>query len=113
MELVDVAVPVVKPVRTIPFALENKSKECLIIMESAKIIIRVGEASEWVNSFVIVRKNNNSVRICLDPQELNNVIKSHSYKLPTLDDIMTKLSGSKFFSTLDAASGLWNIPLDE
>lgn len=113
IEIQQNAIPIVKPVRNIPFALENKFKDCLKDMEKAQIIERVHGSVEWINSFVIVKKNDNSIRVCLDPQELNKVIKSRTYKLPNMDEIMSKLSGSKYFSTLDAASGFWNIPLDK
>ena len=33
--------------------------------------------------------------------------------LPSLEDITPKLAESKVFSTLDAASGFWQIPIDE
>jgi hypothetical protein len=46
-------------------------------------------------------------------QHLNNSLKNHTYKIPNIDDIINKLQGSTIFSTLDAASGFWNIPLDE
>lgn len=105
--------PIKMPVRLVPFALENKFKECLNSMEQLKIIKRVRGCSDWLNSFVLVQKADNSLRICLDPQGLNKVIKNHTYKLPNIDEITSKLSNSKVYSTLDAASGFWNIPLDE
>jgi hypothetical protein len=46
-------------------------------------------------------------------QHLNNSLKNHTYKIPNIDNIINKLQGSTIFSTLDAASGFWNIPLDE
>ena len=33
--------------------------------------------------------------------------------IPTLDDMLHKLSGAKVFSKLDATSGFWQLPLDE
>lgn len=39
-------------------------------------------------------------------------VKRERYSLPTLDDITPKLVGTKAFSTLDASSGFWQIPLD-
>ena len=32
---------------------------------------------------------------------------------PTLEDIIPKMSGVKYFSTLDANCGYWNVRLDE
>ncbi|XP_049275262.1 uncharacterized protein K02A2.6-like [Rhipicephalus sanguineus] len=53
------------------------------------------------------------VRICLDPTSLNQAILRENYPMPTLDDVAPRLAGAKFFSTLDAASGFWQIRLSE
>ena len=44
---------------------------------------------------------------------MNKYIKRPHYYSPTIDDVLPDLCGSKFFSTLDARSGYWNIPLDD
>ena len=44
---------------------------------------------------------------------MNKAIKREHYHLPTIEEITTRLSGAKYFSTLDACSGFWQIPLDE
>ena len=49
----------------------------------------------------------------IDPRPLNKAIKREHYHLPTTEEITTRLSGAKYFSTLDACSGFWQIPLDE
>ena len=33
--------------------------------------------------------------------------------MKTVKDVLTRLPGAKIFSTLDATSGFWQIPLDE
>ena len=33
--------------------------------------------------------------------------------MKTVEDVLTRLPGAKIFSTLDATSGFWQIPLDE
>ena len=43
---------------------------------------------------------------------LNKAVKREKYVLPTIDDILPKLTGANVFSLLDAASGFWQIPLD-
>lgn len=50
--------------------------------------------------------------MCVDLKRLNKGVKRECYILPTLDDITPKLAGAKVFSTLDASSGFWQIPLD-
>lgn len=66
-----------------------------------------------MNALVITRKPNGSLRICLDPKNLNNNIKREYCLIPTLDEITAKLTGAKVFSTLDATSGFYQIVLDE
>ena len=74
------------------------------------IIKPVDAPTEWVNSLVAT-KPDGSLRLCLDPKDLNKYIKRPLYFSPTIDDILPQLCGSKFFSTLDARSGYWNVPL--
>ena len=68
---------------------------------------------DWVNSLVISEKPNGSLRICLDPKDLNKAIKQEHHLIPTLDDITPGLHGCTLFSKLDAKQGYWNVKLDE
>jgi len=72
-----------------------------------KIICRVNEPTDWVSSIVLVKKSNNSLRICLDPTELNKCIRRPHFPLPTIDQVLTNLDGARVFSTLDAKHGFW------
>ncbi|KAB0790075.1 hypothetical protein PPYR_15607 [Photinus pyralis] len=94
IELNENAMPVVKPIRNVPFAIQEQFKKHLNELVNLKIIERVEGSSEWVNSYVIVRKNNGSLRICLDPKNLNESIKDSKYKLTSLDDIISNINGS-------------------
>ncbi|GBO99797.1 Retrovirus-related Pol polyprotein from transposon 412 [Eumeta japonica] len=77
------------------------------------VITKVEEPTEWVNSIVLVTKPNGQIRLCLDPRHLNKAILRPHLPFPNIDDCKAKLSGSKYFSTLDASSGFWMIPLDD
>jgi len=50
--------------------------------------------------------------IVLRPKDLNRAIKHPHHCTPTLDDVLPKLNGAKYFSIVDARSGYWNIKLD-
>lgn len=113
IELKDNTKPVIQPIRKVPFALENQFKNYLCELEKLDIIEKVQGSTEWLNSFVIVKKVDGSLRICLDPKDLNSVIKRQTFKLPTIDEIAVNLKGSRYYTILDATSGFWNIPLDE
>ena len=105
--------PVVHPPRRVPIARHAKLKAELDRMESLGVIDRVTEPTDWVNSLVVVQKPNGQIRVCLDPKDLNKAIKRHHYQLPTAEDILSRMSGAKFFSKLDASSGYWQICVDK
>ena len=106
--------PVINPPRRVPYGLQDRVKAALNEMCSQGIIVPVDKPTDWVNSMVAVeKKNTDKLRICIDPRPLNKAIKREHYHLPTIEEITTRLSGARYFSTLDARSGFWQIPLDE
>ena len=54
----------------------------------------------WVPSF------------CVDFRKLNNVTVKDGYPLPNAEELIDKLSRSRWFSPLDLASGYWQVELD-
>ena len=105
--------PVVHACRKIPFALRDKVKAELDRMEKLGVISKVDEPTEWVSSLVVVTKRNGSLRLCLDPRDLNQAVKRQHYKLPTREEIMSQFAGATVFSKLDASQGFWQLKLDE
>jgi len=73
----------------------------------------VTEPTDWVSSVLAVPKKDGSVRICLDPKDLNTAIKHSHYPLPTVEDVTSPLTNAKVFSVLDAKSGFWQVKLTE
>ena len=69
--------------------------------------------SEWASPPVLVRKKDGTVRWCIDYRALNNVTIKDAYPLPLISECLDTLSGTNFFSTLDLASGYWQIELAE
>ena len=84
----------------------------LVDLEKRGITEKVTEPTEWISSMVIVAKPN-KIRICLDPRDLNKALKHFKYQLPTLEDILPRLTKAKVFSTLDAKDGFYQIGVDE
>ena len=76
------------------------------------VIKEVREHTEWINSTVPVKKPDGSLRLCLDPKDLNQAIKRNQWYSRTIGDILPELADSKYFSLLDAKSGYWHVPLD-
>ena len=99
--------------RRVPFPLMDAVKAELDHMVTSEVIRAVTEPTDWCSAMVPVVKKNGTVRICVDLKRLNVAVRREHLMLPSLEDISPKLAGSKVFSTLDAASGFWQIPLDE
>lgn len=81
-------------------------------MEANGVLAPVTEPTEWASQMVVVVKKG-KIRICLDPVDLNKALKREHYHMPTLEDVVTKIDSAKYFSTLDAATGFWQIRLDK
>ena len=87
------AVPVQKPPRRIPVAMRDEFQEEINSMVKARILTKLdkNQATEWLNSFVLVRKPSGKLRVCLDPTDLNPHIIHPVCNSNTLDDIVHKL----------------------
>ena len=101
--------------RKIPYAWREEVKTELDDMVKKTIIKPVeGTPSDFVSPLVVVQKPNGKVRICVDYTMLNRYVKRplHPFKAPweAVSNIDRK---SKYFSTLDATSGYWQLRLDE
>ena len=63
---------------------------------------------------VVPKKTQNKpeVRITIDPQHLNKALKREYHPITTIEDVLTRTSGSTVFTCLDANQGYFQIGLD-
>ena len=107
------ATPVIHPPRRPQIQMREKIKAELDRMTSLGVIRRITEPTDWVSSITYVIKGDGSLRICLDPNDLNNALKRGPHHTPTMEELKHKFAGATCFSKLDAKSGYWAIQLHE
>ncbi|KAK3105891.1 hypothetical protein FSP39_008017 [Pinctada imbricata] len=67
--------------------------------------------SPWSANVCLARKKDNTWRFCIDYRKLNQVTWKDAYPLPKIDETLDTLAGSKWFNTLDMATGSWQIKM--
>ncbi|KAJ1154596.1 hypothetical protein NDU88_007342 [Pleurodeles waltl] len=94
-------------------ALRPKVEQELQLLERAGIIEKLSGPTPWVSLIVVARKPKQpeAVRICVDMCLPNQATKRERHLTPTIDDILSELSGSRWFSKMDLRSRYHQIVL--
>ena len=70
-------------------------------------------SSSWNAPVILVKKKDGPMRFVCNYRGLNDVTKKDMYPLPHIRDVLDKMHGAKYWSTLDAVSAYWSMPLNE
>ena len=108
--------------RKVPIHLEDAFKEEIRSLVELGILEEVKEHTDWVNSYVIVKKDSGNhhspnhmikrkLRICLDPRDLNDALERKPYHTCSVNEITAKLQGMTVFTTVDFKKGYWMVVL--
>ena len=95
-------------IKECPLSFEKKWRDNLYPCMQATGVIQPSR-SPLSSPVVMACKKDGSHRFCVDYRALNSVNKADTFPLPRVDDLLDQLGESWFFSTLDFASGYWEI----
>jgi hypothetical protein len=62
---------------------------------------------------LFVQKKDGSLRMCIDYRAINKITIKNKYPLPRIDDILDKLNGCAYFSSIDLKSGYHQLIIDK
>ena len=116
------AVPAKHRPRKVPVHLQDAFHEEVERLAKIDVLEKVTEPTEWVNSFVIVEKvidSSNahspnhvikkSIRLCIDPKDLNEALEREPYYSRTIDELISMFAGAKVFTIVDMDKGYWQV----
>ena len=63
----------------------------------------------WGSPVVIVDKKDGTKRFCIDYRKINDITVTDAYPLPRIDDLLERFRKANWFSSIDLASGYWQI----
>ena len=103
------------PIRQVPYRISPKHKEAME-KEVAYLMdhgLAQPSSSPWASPCILVKKPDNSFRMCTDYRKVNmNTIKD-SYPLPRVDDIIDSVANSPLLSKIDLLKGYYQVELEE
>ncbi len=103
------AEPFKERMRRTPLGFQEEEERHLKAMLAADVI--QPSSSPWSSAPVLVRKKDGGLRWCVDFRKLNHLTRKDSFLIPRIEDCLDFLEGATFLSTLDMASGYWQIDI--
>ena len=112
--------------RKVPIHLQDDFHAEIHDLVKQGVLEKVEHSTERVNSFVIVEKDvsidsgniqtpnhkfKKKLRICLDPQDLNEALQHEPYYSGSVDELIAKFPGCKVFLIVNMKKGYWMVPL--
>ena len=93
-----------------PYKLPAVQKEIKEMLDKGVI---VSSKSPYSSPIVMVPKKDGTNRMCIDNRKLNEITTKDTYPLPRIGQTIDALQGAGNFSSLDLASGFWQVPVAE
>lgn len=113
IEIDTTVAPVQNRPRKVAYALKDEFLKKIEALEAQGVIAKVETPTQWISSCLAVRKANGSVRVCIDPSDLNKAIRRNHFSLPTIEEVLPTLTNAKIFSLVDAKDGFLQVKLTD
>ena len=68
--------------------------------------------SPWAFPVTLADKKDGTKRLCIDYRKLNLITIDDKMPIPRITEVLDRLQGAKYFTTLDVAWGYWHIEMD-
>jgi hypothetical protein len=89
-------------------------REEQIVDEEVDELLKMGAITRLTSPFntaIVVVEQKGKSRVCFDSRELNKHVENSHYPLPRIRELLERLHGVTFFSTLDLARGYNQLPV--
>lgn len=74
----------------------------------ARGIIRESD-SPYASPIVLTKKKNKEIRLCVDYRFINKITLRENYPLPLIEDLLDRLRGKRYFTSLDLKDGFHHV----
>lgn len=105
--------PDIQPVRSRGYNLSMHER--LFLKVELQRLLRLGvirpSSSPWMCPVVRAPKPNGKLRLTCDFRPVNRHTLPDTYPLPTVEDMLASMAGSKLWSQIDAVTGFWQVPV--
>ena len=115
---VDHSIPLLDNSKTIhqrPYRLAHHQKNAMedLVKQLLQAQMIRPSVSPYSSPVILVKKKDNTWRLCVDFRQLNSNTIKNKYPIPIIEDLLDELFGAQVFSKIDLRSGYHQIRMSE
>ena len=104
-----------EPIRSKGYPVPFKARDVMDseIKEMLELGVIEKSVSPYSSPVVLVPKKDSSVRFCIDFRKLNKVTEFDAEPMPNMEEVISRMSGHKFFTRMDCSKDYWQVGLPD